>query len=114
MDTVTLIAPSDIDHLPRVRAQIVEDVKRLKSRLIARRETTHTPMSIVPDYVLLGYAVNSYHGHEIFKEGEEIEGIPVRFDRSSPNSIEVCADKVKAYRAGGEYCVRSLSEQTVW
>ena len=71
-------------------------------------------MSIVPDYVLLGYAVNSYHGHEIFKEGEEIEGIPVKFDRSSPNSIEVCADKVKVYWADGEYYVRSLSEQTTW
>lgn len=92
MDTATLIAPSDIDHLSRIRAQIVKDVGELKELMTGEYYLRgHYLGSVTPERVLLGYAVNSYHGHEIFKEGEEIEGLPVKFDRSGPNTITVCS-----------------------
>lgn len=102
MDTTIIdmpASPSSVlpDYRPVIRAQIEEAVKELKDRLENKgySDDYYPTDDVVAEYVLVGYLINTCHGEGVFNEGDMIEGVPVRLDRSHIRSITVCADDVE-------------------
>lgn len=73
-----------MDHVPVIRAQIARDIAALKREF----------RSAEPEYVTVGYLIATHRGQDIVKEGELIEGLPVRIDRVQMRTLSVRADQV--------------------
>ena len=76
-DTLTYYATT-------ILAQIGREVENLKQQLGYR-----------PQYIELGYLVNTHHGYPLLEQGDLVAGVPVRIDRANPRTIRVCADNVR-------------------
>lgn len=78
-----------MDYTPVIRAQITREV----IQLISRFRTNHR---IEPEYVDLGYLMNSHKGREVFERSETIAGLPIKGDPyDGPRSVAVRADNVE-------------------
>lgn len=77
-----------MDHTPVIRDQITREVRQLISDFRAHHR-------VEPQYVELGYLLNSHKGHSVFANGECIEGLPVKIEHSTAmRSVSVNADNV--------------------
>lgn len=96
-----------MDYTPVIRAQISNDVKRLRTEIRADRL----------DGVSVGYLINSHKGMPVFSEGDIIEGLRVSIDRQNPRSVTLRGIR----HAGipledGEYAFpnREVTQSTTW
>lgn len=98
MDTLTVdpLASISSHYATQIRAEIEREVKGLIAKVKVRGNLDYRPTeAITPQCVWLGYIINSCRGKALYEEGELIEGIPVRWDRSEQRSITVDAGKVE-------------------
>lgn len=72
---------------------------------------------IVPEYVNLGSLVVMHRGRDLYRDGDLIEGLPVRIGACPNRTIEVCADRVTMVRGGWQedenWVVSDRREQNV-
>lgn len=104
MDLITADTPVAADPLAdisayftsQIRAEIEHDVKELIVRLKGQYGVEYMPTSpIEPDYILIGYLINTHRGRSLYQDGDMIAGVPVRVDRTAPRTITACAEGVE-------------------
>ncbi len=69
------------DYSSTIRAQIEREVIRARDRI----EETYARAIRVD----IGYITNSHRGQPLFRDGERLDGLPVRIDRSNLNGLTV-------------------------
>ena len=117
------------DYSSQIRTQIEKAVKELKDKLEngGYSDDYYPVQDVIAEYVRVGYIINSHHGEGLFSEGDMIEGIPVKLDRSSLRSMAVCVDDVEFESESEEdddgeihsvtktsYFRENLSESVTW
>lgn len=78
---------SPMNYTAVIREQITREVEQLTSEFRKKYRVS-------PQYIELGYLLNSHKGLPVFQKGDKIQCLPIKIDQYAMRSISLKADDV--------------------